>query len=65
MCISTAYLGDQSGEVLAEYVASVRQDGESLVLTSVVGADTVVRGSLKLADLTRGILLIEPAASGA
>jgi predicted RNA-binding protein len=65
VCISTAYLGDQSGEVLAEYVASVRQDGESLVLTSVVGADTVVRGSLKLADLTRGILLIEPAASGA
>lgn len=60
MCISTAYKGSESGDVLAEYIASFKQQDGKLILTDIMGKDTEIEGVLKSADLTRGTLVIEP-----
>lgn len=59
MCISTAYKDNETGEVLAEYVASIKQQDNSVVMTDITGADIVVEGVLKSADLAKGILIID------
>lgn len=59
MCISTAYKNSESGEVLAEYVASIRLQDNEVIMTDIIGNDTVVEGVLKSADLSKGILVIE------
>lgn len=61
MCISTAYECTEQGPVLAEMVATVSQKEGSVVMTDIMGKDTVIQGALKSADLTRGVLIIEPA----
>ncbi|MDR1358931.1 MAG: CooT family nickel-binding protein [Coriobacteriales bacterium] len=65
MCISTAYAHSEKGAVLAQMVASVAQKDGSVIMTDILGKATVVPGSLRSADLTRGVLLIEPAAETA
>lgn len=60
MCISTAYEGNESGPVLAEYVAAVELQDGKVTMIDIMGKETVVNGSLKSADLTRGLLIVEP-----
>jgi predicted RNA-binding protein len=60
MCISTAYENSESGAVLAQNVATIAQERGSIVMTDILGKETVIRGILALADLTRGVLVIEP-----
>jgi predicted RNA-binding protein len=46
--------------VLAEYVTTLSQRNGLLVLTDIMGKETEICGSLALADLTRGVLVIDP-----
>lgn len=59
MCVSTAYKNTESGPVLAEYIAAVKQQEGNVVMTDVMGIQTTVEGVIKSADLTKGVLIIE------
>jgi predicted RNA-binding protein len=63
MCISTAYENNEDGPILAEHVAVVTQQSGSVIMTDIMGKETAIRGFLKLADLTHGVLVIEPEAA--
>jgi predicted RNA-binding protein len=59
MCLATAYLkkGEESS-ILARNISGIRIDGESVVLTDILGSETVVEGRLKHADLVNGVVEI-------
>jgi predicted RNA-binding protein len=59
MCLATAYLkkGEESG-ILARNISNIRIDGGSVVLTDIMGAEIVVEGRLKSADLVNGVVEI-------
>ena len=63
MCLSTVYKADGSERVkLAEYVSGVRAEGDRITLTDIMGAETVVVGTLKSVDLVANQIVIEGAA---
>ena len=63
MCLSTVYKADGSERVkLAEYVSGVRAEGDKITLTDIMGAETVVVGTLKSVDLVANQIVIEGAA---
>ena len=52
MCLSTVYKADGSERVkLAEYVSGVKTEGDKITLTDIMGAETVVYGTLQSVDL--------------
>ncbi len=59
MCLATAYLkkGEESS-ILARNISSIHIDGESVILTDILGAEIVIEGRLKKADLVNGIVEI-------
>ena len=59
MCISTAFEGEEGGTVLAEHIAKVIQQDNTVILIDIMGGETVVDGELKSADLARGVLIIQ------
>ena len=60
MCLSTVYKADGSERVkLAEYVSSVRSEGDKITLTDIMGLETVVFGTLKSVDLVQNQIVIE------
>jgi predicted RNA-binding protein len=63
MCISTAYENSETGAVLAEHVAEVSQQSGMVIMTDIMGKETTIQGFLKFADLTHGVLVIEPEAA--
>lgn len=60
MCVSTAYKHDEAGDVLAEYIAAIKLQGSTIILTDIMGKETAIEGTLTSADLTRGTIIIEP-----
>lgn len=61
MCVSTAYARQEGSDVLAEYIAEISMDKDTITMTDVMGMKTQVKGYLKSADLTKGVIIIEPA----
>jgi len=60
MCLSTVYRNKKDADhVAATYVASIRPDGNKIVLTDVMGFDTEIEGKLSFIDLTGGTVIIE------
>ncbi len=60
MCLSTVYKADGSEKVkLAEYVSGVRAEDGKITLTDIMGAETVVYGTLKSVDLVGNQIVIE------
>jgi len=60
MCLSTVYKADGSEQTkLAEYVSSVRSEGDKITLTDIMGLETVVYGTLKSVDLVGNQIVIE------
>jgi len=59
MCLATAYLkkGEESS-ILARNISSISIDGGSVILTDILGAEIVIEGRLKNADLVNGIVEI-------
>lgn len=59
MCLATAYLKkDDESTILAKNVSNLRINDDSITLTDIMGAETVVKGQLKNADLVNGIVEI-------
>ena len=60
MCLSTVYKADGSERTkLAEYVSSVRSEGDKITLTDIMGLETVVFGAMKSVDLVKNEIVIE------
>ena len=60
MCLSTVYKADGSERTkLAEYVSSVKSEGDKITLTDIMGLETVVYGAMKSVDLVKNEIVIE------
>ena len=60
MCLSTVYKADGGERTkLAEYVSSVKSEGDKITLTDIMGLETVVFGTLKSVDLVQNQIIIE------
>ena len=60
MCLSNVYKNEQSKEnLLASDVAAIETDGDVVTLTDLFGRTTTVEGTLKRADLTGGVVILQ------
>lgn len=60
MCLSSAYeVGSDGEKFICDRVTNVSVEGESVRLTTLLGIETVVTGSLKSIDLNSNIIKIE------
>jgi predicted RNA-binding protein len=58
MCLSTVYETNKPDAVLAEYVTSVKVDGDEITLTDITGNEVVARGSILGIDLVKNTIMI-------
>ena len=62
MCLSKAvrFEGDKQVELCA-YVSRFRTEGETVVLTDVLGEETTLTGRISRVDLVKNLIVIEAA----
>jgi len=62
MCLSTAYYNEKKeSNVAARYVAEIRVEGDEVLLTDVMGQQTIVPGRILFVDLTGGTVVLQAA----
>ncbi len=60
MCLSSVYKNEQAKEnLLASDVATIESDGGRVTLTDLLGRTLTVEGTLKRADLTGGVVILQ------
>ena len=60
MCLSSVYKNEQAKEnLLASDVASIETAGGTVTLTDLFGRTFTVEGTLKRADLTGGVVILQ------
>lgn len=60
MCLSSVYKNEQAKEnLLASDVAAIETDGGKVTLTDLFGRTLTVEGTLKRADLTGGVVILQ------
>ena len=60
MCLSSVYKNEQAEEnLLASDVASIEAAGDKVTLTDLFGRTLTVEGTLKRADLTGGVVILQ------
>ena len=60
MCLSNVYRNEKAKEnLLASDVATIDTDGDTITLTDLFGRKTTVDGTLKRADLTGGVVILQ------
>ena len=60
MCLSSVYKNEKSKEnLLASDVASIEIDGSTVTLTDLFGRRLTVEGSIRRADLTGGVVILQ------
>ncbi len=60
MCLSSVYKNEKSKEnLLASDVATIETDGGMVTLTDLFGRTLAVEGTLKRADLTGGVVILQ------
>lgn len=58
MCLSTAYKTSEPDSIIMEYVSKIEVEGNLITLTDVVGDTKTVQGTIKMVDLTGGVVKI-------
>ena len=58
MCLSTAYKTSEPDSTIMEYVSKIEVDGNLITLTDVIGDTKTVEGTIKMVDLTGGVVKI-------
>ena len=58
MCLSTAYKTSEPDSIIMEYVSKIEVDGKLITLTDVIGDTKTVEGTIKMVDLTGGVVKI-------
>ena len=56
MCLSTAYKTSEPDSIIMEYVSKIEVEGNLITLTDVVGDAKTVQGTIKMVDLTGGVV---------
>jgi predicted RNA-binding protein len=60
MCLSSVYKNEQTKEnLLASDVSTIETDGGTVTLTDLFGRRITVEGTLKRADLTGGVVILQ------
>ena len=60
MCLSTVYeVVTGSEKKLCEYISGVKVGEGSVVLTDIMGTETVVKGHISSVDLVKNTIMIE------
>ena len=60
MCLSTVYeVGPGGREKVCEYVSAVRAEDGKVILTDIMGLETVVYGAMTSVDLVKNEIVIE------
>ncbi|MBO4915509.1 MAG: CooT family nickel-binding protein [Oscillospiraceae bacterium] len=60
MCLSNVYKNEKTVEnLLASDVASIEAEGGTVTLTDLFGRRITVEGTLKRADLTGGVVILQ------
>ncbi len=54
MCLSTAFKSSDPDTILMEYVSRIDVDGNTIILTDVLGEKREIEGTIKMVDLTGG-----------
>ena len=58
MCLSSAYKTSEPDSIIMEYVSKIEVEGNLITLTDVVGDTKTVEGTIKMVDLTGGVVKI-------
>lgn len=58
MCLSTVYKTSEPDSIIMEYVSKIEVEGNLITLTDVVGDTKTVEGTIKMVDLTGGVVKI-------
>ena len=58
MCLSTAYKTSEPDSIIMEYVSKSEVEGNLITLTDVIGDTKTVEGTIKMVDLTGGVVKI-------
>ena len=58
MCLSTVYKASEPDSIIMEYVSKIEVDGSLITLTDVLGDTKTVEGTIKMVDLTGGVVKI-------
>ena len=58
MCLSTAYKTSEPDSIIMEYVSKIEVEGNLITLTDVIGDTKTVEGTIKMVDLTGGVVKI-------
>ena len=58
MCLSTAYKTSEPDSIIMEYVSKIEVEGNLITLTDVIGETKTVEGTIKMVDLTGGVVKI-------
>ena len=58
MCLSTAYKTSEPDSIIMEYVSKIEVEGNLITLTDVIGDTKTVDGTIKMVDLTGGVVKI-------
>ena len=58
MCLSTAYKTSEPDSIIMEYVSKIEFEGNLITLTDVIGDTKTVEGTIKMVDLTGGVVKI-------
>lgn len=56
MCLSTAYKTSEPDSIIMEYVSKIEVEGNLITLTDVIGDTKTVEGTIKMVDLTGGVV---------
>lgn len=59
MCLATAYNRKDDNRILCQYVSRVDIDGSKITMVDVMGAETVVTGTLVSVDLVKNQVIID------
>ena len=58
MCLSTANKTSEPDSIIMEYVSKIEVEGNLITQTDVVGDTKTVEGTIKMVDLTGGVVKI-------
>ena len=58
MCLSTAYKTSEPDSIIMEYVSKIEVEGNLITPTDVIGDTKTVEGTIKMVDLTGGVVKI-------
>lgn len=61
MCLAKICTSDNTQEFLADGITSLRQTPEEVVVTSLMGDETVVKGRILTIDFTESVITVEKA----